>query len=376
MRDPYEVLGVAKNADENELKSAYRKLAKKYHPDLNGGDEEAAEKLKEVNEAFSILIDDEKRQRYDRFGAAAFENGGGGYGDFGNMGDIFSDLFGDLFGGGGFSYRQQRQDPTAARRGEDLELSIQISFKESVTGLEKEISFKRKAHCHTCSGTGAKEGFDKQTCGTCHGSGRVSRSTQTPFGVFQSQESCPTCHGSGTVIEEPCDTCHGNGFETRQTKVKVRIPQGIRSGQTIPIRGKGNDGANGGPAGDLYLVVYVQEHDIFKRVANDIYYDLPISMVTAALGNEIEIPTLDGLIPYEIPQGTQHDTRFKVKGKGVTEESTGRQGDLYFDVKIVIPKKLNEEEKQALEDFAQISGENVHPQANKGLFSKIKDFFE
>lgn len=375
MRDPYEVLGVDRNATDKELKSAYRKLAKKYHPDLNSGDADAAEQLKEVNEAFSILSDPDKRARYDRFGSAAFENGGGGFSGA-DMGDIFSDLFGDLFGGGGFSYRQQRPDPNAKQRGTDLEMAIKVSFKEAVFGAEKEISYRRKENCHTCGGTGAKPGHKKETCDMCHGTGSVSRTSQTPFGVFRSQETCPQCHGTGTIIKEKCETCHGEGFETKTVKLKVKIPQGINNGQAITIRGKGNEGANGGPAGDLYLVIYVEEHEIFKRVGNDVYYELPISVITATLGNKIDIPVLDGTMEYEIPQGTQPGTRFKLKGKGIKDARTGFMGDLYFDAKVIIPKRLTDEEREKFEEFAEVSGENVREPQKKGFFDKLKDIFE
>lgn len=376
MRDPYEVLGVEKSATQDELKSAYRKLAKKYHPDLNSGDEEASEKLKEVNEAFSILSDPEKRSRYDRYGKAAFEQGGNGdFGGFsgGGMGDIFSDLFGDLFGGQRY---QQRRDPNAKQRGADLQMKLLISFREAVFGGEKEISFRRRKTCHTCSGTGAKEGTSRETCSVCHGNGQVTRTSNTPFGQFSSVETCSTCGGSGTVLKEKCDTCHGAGFENENVKLKVKIPQGVNNGETIVIRSKGNDGANNGPSGDLYLIIYVEEHEVFKRMGNDVYYELPISMVTAALGNTIDIPVLNGLKDFEIPAGTQNDTRFKLKGEGITNAKTGRTGDLYFDVKVVIPKKLSKEEKEKLEEYAEISGEDINPTQSKSFFDKIKDFFE
>ena len=376
MRDPYEVLGVDKNVSEKDLKAAYRRLAKKYHPDLNSGDQEAAEKLKEVNEAFSILSDPDKKARYDRYGAAAFENGGGGFGGA-DMGDIFSDLFGDLFGGGGFGgYSRQRRDPNAKMRGEDLEYSIHITFKESVFGAEKEISYRRKEHCHVCDGSGAKEGHKRETCPTCGGSGSVTRTSKTPFGVFRSQEVCPDCQGNGSVIKEKCDSCHGSGFETNTMKLKIKIPQGIKNGQAITVRGKGNDGKNGGPAGDLYIVVYVEEHEIFKRIGNDIFYELPISIITATLGNTIDIPVLDGTMKFEIPSGTQTGTRFKLKKKGVTDARTSMTGDLYFDVKVVVPKKLNDKERAAFEKFADVCGENLIEPQKKGFFDKLKDIFE
>ena len=377
MNNPYEVLGVDKNVSDQDLKKAYRKLAKKYHPDLNSGDEAAAEKLKEVNESYSILSDPDKRAAYDRYGAAAFENGGmgSGFGGFsgGGFGDIFSDLFSDLFSGGG-SY--QRRDTNAKLRGEDLQYRLRVTFREAVFGGDKEITFRRKQHCHTCHGSGAKEGSKKETCNTCHGNGQVSQQTRTPFGVINQATTCPTCHGSGTVIKDKCHSCNGSGFEYKNMKIKVKIPKGVNSGQTITIRGKGNDGENGGPAGDLYIVIYVEEHDVFKRHGNDVYYELPISVITATLGNKIEIPVLNGMKEFDIPEGTQHGTRFKVKGEGITNEKTGHTGDLYFDVKIVIPKKLDRKEREAFEHFAEVVGEDVKEPTRKTFFDKVKDLFE
>lgn len=372
MKNPYEVLGVSQSASAQEIKKAYRQLAKKYHPDLNQGSAESEAKLKEINEAFSIIGDEENRAKYDRYGEAAFDPNagfGGGFGDFG--GDIFSDLFSGFFGG---SRSSQRRDPNAPKRGSDIQLRVQISFRDSVIGVEKEISYRRQTKCETCSGSGAKDPSKKKTCHTCGGQGQVRTTQQTPFGQFSSVSTCPTCNGSGVEIEEKCDVCHGSGSTIKNSKVKVKIPSGINDGDVIPVRGQGNDGENGGQSGDLYLVVSVEEHEIFKRYGNDIFYELPISFTTAALGNEIEIPTLEGTMKFEIPAGTQHGKRFKVPSEGMNDVRSGRKGDLYFDVQIVVPTKLNEKEKEKLKEFASLHGEEVKPEKN--LFEKIKDWFE
>ncbi len=374
MRNPYEVLEVDTSITSDELKKQYRRLAKKYHPDLNPNDDEASEKLKEINEAYSILSDPEKRDMYDRYGEAAFDPnsgfGGGGFG--GGVGDIFSDLFSDLFGGGQ-SY--QKTDPNRPRRGTDIETRLHISFKEAVFGVEKEVQFRRKENCKSCSGSGVKDGSSKETCHKCQGSGQVKYQRSTPFGQFTSVETCDECNGSGEIIKEKCETCHGKGQVMNNMKIKVKIPEGIDNGSIIPIRGKGNEGENGGPSGDLYIIVTVEEHEIFKRSGNDIYYELPISFVTASLGEEIEIPLLDGTMDYTIPAGTQPATRFKVKNKGVKDVRTKRPGDLYFDVKVIIPKDLSKEQKEKLKEFSEISGKEVR-EPRKNFFDKIKDFFD
>lgn len=374
MKNPYEVLGVDKNVTAQELKSHYRRLAKKYHPDLNNGSEEAAEKLKEVNEAYSILSDVEKRSMYDRYGDAAFDPNSG-FGGFsgGGMSDIFSDIFSDFFGGGGRT--QRKHDPNAPRRGSNIEYRIKISFRDSVFGVEKEISYRKTKKCNICDGTGAKEGTKKETCSRCHGSGQVRTSTNTPFGQFTSVNTCTTCDGTGVEIKEKCTNCHGRGKVSANSKVKVSIPQGISDGQIITVKGGGNEGENGGSAGDLYIYVSVEEHEVFKRFGNDIYYELPISFTTAALGNEIDIPTLDGTMKFKIPAGTQNEDRFKVRDQGIKDLRTGRPGDIIFDVKVIVPKKLTKDQKQKLKEFAEISGEDVKEQS-RSFFDKIKDFFE
>lgn len=373
MRNPYEVLGIDKNASAREIKSAYRKLAKKYHPDLNGGDKEAEEKLKEINTAFSILGDEENRAKYDRYGEAAFDpnSGFGGFSSSG-FGDIFSDLFSDLFSGGGSSYRTQ--DPNAPRKGEDIQITSRITFKEAVSGVEKEIQYRKQEICDKCHGSGAKEGSEKKTCHSCHGSGQVRQTQSTPFGQFSSVTTCPTCNGTGVEIEEKCDKCHGDGRILKNAKVKVKIPAGIANGDIIPVRGQGNAGENGGPAGDLYIVVAVEDHEHFKRYGSDIYYELPISFVTATLGNTVKVPTLRGTVNFDIPAGTQNDTRFKIDGEGMDDpRRSGVRGDIYFDVKVVVPKKINDEQKELLKEYAKAGGDQVKPE--KSFFEKVKDFF-
>ena len=369
MKNPYEVLGVDRNSTQKEIKSAYRKLAKKYHPDLNGGSEEAAEKLKEINESFSIIGDEENRAKYDRYGAAAFDpnSGFGGFSN-GGMGDMFSDIFSSFFG------ERSQRNPHAPRRGSDIQIELSISFKEAVTGVEKEVQYRRRTKCNVCDGTAAKPGTTKKTCHTCHGTGRVTTTQNTPFGAFSQTETCPTCGGAGEEIEEKCDNCHGRGYINQSTKVKIKIPAGINTGDIIPVRGEGNSGENGGPSGDVFIIIDVEEHEVFKRFGNDIYYELPISFVTATLGNKIKIPTLTGTKEFEIPQGTQADERFRLKGEGMRDVRTDRYGDLIFDVKIIVPKKINENQKEILRKFADESGEDV--KAEKSFFKKLKDFFD
>lgn len=367
MNNPYEVLGVNPNSTQKEIKSAYRKLAKKYHPDLNGGSEEAAEKLKKINEAFSIIGDEENRSKYDRYGEAAFDPNSGFGGFTGGMGDVFSDIFSSFFGG------QSQRNPHAPRKGSDIQIKLNISFKDAVTGVEKEVQFRRRTKCNICDGSGSKPGTSKKTCHTCHGSGRVTTTQNTPFGAFSQTSTCPTCQGSGEEIEEKCNNCHGRGYINQSAKIKVKIPAGINTDDIIPIRGEGNSGENGGPSGDVFIVIEVEEHEIFKRFGNDIYYELPISFVTATLGNKIQVPTLTGTKEFEIPAGTQADERFKLKGEGMRDVRSNRYGDLIFDVKIIVPKKINEHQKELLRKFEDESDEDGKDE--KSFFEKLKDFF-
>lgn len=373
MKNPYEVLGVSTSADAKEIKSAYRKLAKKYHPDLNGGDKAAEDKLKEINEAYSILGDENNRAKYDRYGESAFDPNSG-FGGFSgtNMEDILSDLFGGMFGGG--SRRTSYRDPNGPKRGEDIQIPLTISFKEAVTGVEKEVEFNHYEECDHCHGSGAKPGTSKKTCHTCNGSGKTRTTQSSPFGQFSSVTTCPTCGGSGQEFEEKCEECQGKGRNVKSIKIKINIPAGVTDQALIPVRGKGNAGVNGGPAGDAYIVIRVEEHEFFKRYGDDIFYELPISFATAALGNEIEIPTLEGKEKFKIPAGTQNDKRFRLAGHGMTNVRTKEKGDIYFDVKVVVPTKLSEEQKDILMNFAKAGGDQV--KAEKSMFDKIKDWFD
>ena len=319
-RDYYEVLGVDKGADESAIKSAYRKLAKKYHPDVNPGDKEAEKKFKEATEAYGILSDPEKRRQYDQFGHAAFEQGGGGsgfgggFGGFGgaDMGDIFGDIFGDLFGGGG-----RRRPNNGPMKGANVRASVRITFEEAVFGCEKELELTLKDTCDTCHGTGAKPGTSPETCSKCHGSGQVVFTQQSMFGTIQNVQTCPDCHGTGKIIKEKCSDCHGTGFISNRKKIQVSIPAGIDNGQSIRIREKGEPGVNGGPRGDLMVEVIVARHPIFQRQDMNIFSTAPITYAQAALGGEVRISTVDGDVMYDVKPGTQTDTKVRLKGKGV-----------------------------------------------------------
>lgn len=376
MRNLYEILEVGEQATQQEIKSAYRKLAKKYHPDLNQGNEEAQEKFKEVNTAYEVLSNEQKRAQYDRFGDSIFQNGGAGAGGagYGDFGDIFGDIFGDLFGGGGFSRGARRQDPNAPRMGADVRVDVTIPFKEAVFGGDQEVSYTRIINCKECNGTGAEKGSAKTTCDTCHGSGRVQFQQNSMFGQFIREEVCPDCHGTGEKIEKTCGHCHGEGMERKKRKLRVKVPKGVDTGDALPIRGEGHEGKNNGPAGDLYVVFRVQDHPIFERHGLDIHFEMPITFAQAAMGGVLEIPTLTGKEDYEIKEGTETGTRFHLKDKGI-ENMRGQKGDLYFTVKIQTPKKLTEEQKVLLKRYAEASGEEVH-ERRKGIFDKVKDFFD
>ncbi|MBE6563270.1 MAG: molecular chaperone DnaJ [Ruminococcaceae bacterium] len=367
-RDYYEVLGISKGATDDEIKKAYRKLAKKYHPDMNPDNKEAEMKFKEVNEAYAILSDAEKRKQYDAYGHSAFDgtggfNGGGfggaGFGDFG-FGDI-SDIFSSFFGGaGGGSSR--RRGPV---RGDDITLRVTLTFEEAVFGCKKEISYQKIQKCAECSGTGAEKGTSPKTCPTCGGSGQVRVQQRTPFGVMQSSRPCDNCHGSGKIIETPCKKCKGNGYEKVTKKLEVSIPAGIDNGQRIVLRGKGSDGRDGGPAGDLELVMYVKRHEIFERDGSDIYCEVPITFAEATLGAEIDIPTLEGKMKYEIPEGTQSGTKFTLRQKGVQNVNYKTRGNLYVTVVVEVPKNLNGEQKDLLKKFADACGEKNYSKREK-----------
>ena len=357
-RDYYEVLGVPKDADEAALKSAYRKLAKQYHPDMNPGDEEAAEKFKEASEAYSVLSDPEKRRQYDQFGHSAFQGGADPFAgfDFGSMGDIFGDLFGGSFGGFGDIFGGRQRQANGPMRGANLRTAVQISFEEAVFGCEKELELNLKEECPTCKGTGAKEGTSPETCSKCGGSGRVYMRQQTMFGMMQTEQACPDCRGSGKIIREKCKDCRGVGYVTKKTKISVSIPAGIDTGMSVRIREKGEPGRNGGGRGDLMVEVRVSPHKTFERSGNDIYSIAPISFVTAALGGPIRIPTVDGEVEYDVKAGTQTDTRIRLRGKGVPSiRNKNARGDHYVTLVVEVPTKLSREAKKKLQEFDEAS---------------------
>ncbi len=376
MKNPYEVLGVDKDFTKDELKKKYRKLAKKYHPDLNPDNEEAKEKLQEINEAYAILSNDENRRKYDMYGEAAF-NGGGGFGDINfDLSDLFGDIFGDVFGGG-FSSTKNRNYP---QKGEDLQVVVNLEFEEAAFGVKKDITFRRTETCTACDGSGAKKGTEKKVCQKCHGTGEVRYSQQSPFGSFIRTSVCDECHGTGEIIEEKCPKCHGKKKIIRNKTINVNIPAGVDDNSVINLRGEGNSGNNGGPSGDLYIIIKVKEHEFFERRGYDLYFKMPISFSQAALGDTLKIPLLDEVTDYSIPEGTQTGTVFKVEGQGIQKLNSkkGAKGDLYFEVKVITPRNLNEEQKEILRELAEKSHEDLNPnkKEKKSFFEKIKEKFE
>jgi molecular chaperone DnaJ len=345
------VLGVSKTATDDELKKAYRVLAKKYHPDMNPGDAEAEKKFKEASEAYSVLSDPEKRRQYDQFGHAAFEGGAGGAGGFDfsgmDMGDIFGDIFGDLFGGG--SRRQARNGPM---QGANIRTSVRITFEESVSGCEKELDLMLKDECTSCHGTGAKPGTNPETCSKCGGKGQVVFTQQSLFGVVRNVQPCPDCRGTGKIIKEKCPDCYGNGYISKKKKITVTIPAGIDDGQSVRIRGKGEPGTNGGPRGDLLVEVIVSKHPVFERQDYDVFSTVPMSYATAVLGGDIRIATVDGDVLYNVKPGTQTDTKVRLRGKGIpTIRNKQVRGDHYVNLVVQVPTKLTEEQKDLLRQF-------------------------
>ena len=367
-RDYYEVLGVDKSASDADIKKAYRTLAKKYHPDMNPGDKEAEAKFKEANEAYAVLSDAEKRQQYDTYGHDAFDpsaggagfSGFGGFGDFGfDMGDIFSSFF-----GGGTS-RQSRNGPV---RGDDVSAKVTITFEEAAFGVKKDVSYRRTQRCSECSGTGAAKGTEAKTCTKCSGTGRVRVQRRTPLGVMQTEAACDACGGNGKIIDTPCKTCRGQGFVTATKTLGVSIPAGIDNGQRISLSGQGCDGLRGGPAGDLLITVQVKPHAIFERDGYDLYCEVPITFPEAALGAEIDIPTLEGKEKYTVAEGTQTGTTFTLRGKGIQMLNSQRKGDLFVTVVIEVPKNLTASQKEKLRAFADDCG--------IGHYTKKEKFFK
>ena len=371
-RDYYEVLGVQKSAGEDEIKKAYRSLAKKYHPDMNPGDSEAERKFKEVNEAYAVLSDEEKRSKYDRFGHAAFDpasGGGSGFGGFGGFSGAdfdFGDIFSSFFGGG--SSRSRQNMPI---EGDDVATRVSISFEEAAFGCKKEISFARIESCGECSGTGAEKGTTPETCQNCRGTGRVTVQQQTMLGYMQTQRPCQSCRGSGKIIKSPCKNCNGKGRIKINKKLEVNIPAGIDNMQNIILRGQGSAGINGGANGDLIIEVRVKEDRIFTREGNNLYCEVPISFAEATLGADIDVPILGGKTEkFHIPEGTQSGSSFTLRSKGIANINTGRKGDLIITVAIETPKNLNSKQKELLEAFSASLGES-NSKGRQGFFSKL-----
>ena len=383
-RDYYEVLGVQKGCSDDELKKAYRKVAKKYHPDLNPGDAEAEAKFKEANEAYAILSDAEKRQRYDQFGHAGvdpnFGAGGAGAGgfDFSDFGDIFDTFFGGGggFGGfGGFGGSTRTRNPNGPIRGNNINISINLSFIEAAKGCKKTININRMVRCEDCNGSGAAAGTQPEICPDCHGTGQVMTQQRTPFGMMQSARPCSKCGGTGKIIKDPCKKCNGQGRSRKAVKLEVSVPAGIDDGQTFVLRGQGDDGLNGGPAGDVNVTVSVRKDALFERDGYDVWCDVPITFCQAVLGAEVTVPTIDGKVSYNIPEGTQPNTVFRLRNKGISYINGRGRGDQYVRVNIEVPTNLSSKQKEALREFdGQCSEKNYNKR--KGFFDKLKDFMK
>ena len=378
-RDYYEVLGLKKGASEDEIKKAFRKMAMKYHPDKNPGDKTAEAKFKEVNEAYGILSDPEKKKMYDQFGHAGvdpnagFGGGGGGFqGGFGGFEDIF-DMFGGMFGGRGGGFGQQRRN--GPMKGRDLQQAMTITFEEAAFGVKKDIRISKYVKCEKCDGSGAEPGTSKAQCPKCGGSGQVHTQQRTPFGSFSSVQPCDRCGGTGEIIEKPCSSCNGTGQVKKTVTISVNIPAGVDNDSIIPIRGQGEPGTNGGPNGDLYIVLSVKPHKIFKRRGSDLQLEIPISFDQAALGAEITVPTLEEKIKYKVPAGTQPGTIFRLKGKGVVSPRNGKKGDLFVKVNLEVPKKLSSKQKEAIQSMADELDESCY-KGKSSFMKSIKDLFK
>ncbi len=379
-RDYYEVLGVQKGCSDDELKKAYRKLAKQYHPDLNPGDAEAEAKFKEANEAYAILSDPEKRQKYDQFGHAGvdpnFGAGGAGAGgfDFSDFGDIFDTFFGGGFGGG-FGGSSRTRNPNGPIRGNNVNISINLSFIEAAKGCKKTININRMVSCEDCHGTGAAAGTQPEICPDCHGSGQVMTQQRTPFGMMQSARPCSRCGGTGKIIKDPCKKCNGAGRIRKTAKLEVNVPAGIDDGQTFVLRGQGDHGLNGGPAGDVNVTVSVRKDALFERDGYDVWCDVPITFPQAVLGAEVTVPTIDGKVSYNVPEGTQPGTVFRLRNKGISYINGRGRGDQYVRVNIEVPTNLSNKQKEALREFDNQTTEKNYNK-RKGFFEKLKDFMK
>lgn len=373
-RDYYEVLGVSRNADEAELKKAYRKLAKQYHPDMNPDNKEAEAKFKEINEAYAVLSDPQKRQQYDRFGHSGLNgNGFEGFSGFGGFDFGFEDIFDTFFGGSPFGRSTRKR--SGPQRGADLKYSLEISFNEAAFGTTKEINISRMQLCQVCNGSGAKPGTSPETCRHCNGAGQIRQVQNTPFGQMVNMRVCEVCRGEGTVISNPCDECHGNGRVRKTSRISINVPAGIDNGQTISLRGEGEPGMKGGPPGDLYVSIRVKPHPIFKRDGYNVICEIPITFTQAALGAELEIPTIEGTMKYNIPEGTQTGTVFRLKNKGIKHLRSNAKGDQLLKVSVEVPTKLSAKQKELLKEFAEISGDEVFQQ-RKSFFEKMRDLFQ
>lgn len=367
-RDYYEVLGVGRDASADDIKKAYRKLAMKHHPDRNPGDKQAEDAFREASEAYQVLSDAERRSQYDRFGHGAFEQGGGFGGfDFSGSGfeDVFGDIFGDIFGGG-----RGRRGGARARRGEDLRYDLDISFEEAVTGADKTIRLARQETCSDCRGQGTRDGSQRETCGGCKGTGQI----RIQQGFFTIAKTCGQCGGQGSVIRDPCRSCGGSGVVQKPHQLNVHIPAGVDNGSRLKLRGEGEKGRQGGPAGDLYVILGVRPHPLFTRQDNDIVCEVPVTFTQAALGAEIEVPTIRGKVKMKVPPGTQSGTVFRLKGKGAPDVHGRSHGDQLVRLLVEVPRKLNPRQRELLEEFARSVGEEVSPLA-KGFFDKVKELF-
>ena len=379
-RDYYEVLGVARTASDEEIKKAYRKLAKQYHPDVNPGDKEAEVKFKEISEAYEVLSDKEKKSRYDQFGFAgvdpnygAGQGGGSGFGGgFGGFDGVdLGDLFGSFFGGG---FGGRSRTANAPRQGASIQKNIMLSFEEAAFGCEKEISLDRVENCDVCGGSGAQPGTSAETCPTCGGSGQVRTTQRTPLGAFSTTSTCSRCNGRGKIVNTPCSKCSGSGKVRRTRKLSVKIPAGIDDGQSVSLRGQGNAGQNGGPAGDVIVTIGIRPHPLFTREGYDVMCEIPISFAQAALGDKLTVPTIDGKIEYNLPEGTQSGTVFRLKGKGIQRIGSRGRGDQYVKVNVEVPRNLTATQKELLRQFDSRETEGNH-QAKKGFWDKMKDVF-